>query len=175
MPSIAVLKHLDPGLLSDPNVLAPLGAAQVAQVLGCVARAQSSGGGAKVWERYLMDAVKEKVPAAARPALWRLLEGVLVPAGPRHFQSDKKYLTPTEVAKELGVTPPTVRAWIASGALRAERTGQLGKRIYYKIRREDLDLFLRSGGMRGSGTPADPAVEASRLLGKINGWTKGRK
>jgi len=75
--SATVLKPLDMTLLGDPNLFAPFGAAQVAQVLGRVARAQSSAAGAGDWQRYLTDALKEKVPASARPALLGLLEGVL--------------------------------------------------------------------------------------------------
>lgn len=48
-------------------------------------------------------------------------------------------LTPTDVARELGVTARTVRGWIASGLLRAER---LGPKLW-KISRADLEAFRR--------------------------------
>jgi excisionase family DNA binding protein len=148
---------------------------QSAQTLGNLVRTLQSASGAEHLWRMLTTSVREQVPEDRREFLLEHLAVALGTDVSLRPQAKKKYLTPTEVAEDLGVTPPTVRAWLASGALRAERTGQLGKRVYYRIRREDLDLFLRSGGSRRSGTPADPATEASRLLAKINGWTDGRR
>lgn len=50
-------------------------------------------------------------------------------------------LSPRDVAKELGVTARTVRGWIASGLLDAERIGPK----LWRIRRADLDAFRRRG------------------------------
>lgn len=58
---------------------------------------------------------------------------------------DDELLTVEQVASELQVIPPTVRAWIQSGALPASRPGN-GKRPgrKYRVRRTDLEAFVAS-------------------------------
>jgi excisionase family DNA binding protein len=50
------------------------------------------------------------------------------------------WMTPTEAAREVGLTPHAIRAWIARGELPAERTGP--RRL--RIRRSDLAQVLRA-------------------------------
>jgi excisionase family DNA binding protein len=50
-----------------------------------------------------------------------------------------------EAARELGVTPTSVRRAIHTGELRALRLGEHGR---YRIRRHDLEQFLTETGPR---------------------------
>jgi excisionase family DNA binding protein len=51
-----------------------------------------------------------------------------------------EWMTPAEAAREVGLTPHAIRAWIARGELPAERTGP--RRL--RIRRSDLAQVLRA-------------------------------
>ncbi len=55
----------------------------------------------------------------------------------------KSYLTPPEIAKLLRVSSEKVLGWIRKAELTAINVGD-GNRPRYRIRREDLDSFLRS-------------------------------
>jgi len=65
------------------------------------------------------------------------------PADPRAGSESDELLTVEQVAGELKVIPPTVRAWIQSGALNASRPGN-GKKPgrKYRVRRADLEAFV---------------------------------
>ncbi|MDP9363134.1 MAG: helix-turn-helix domain-containing protein [Chloroflexota bacterium] len=52
-----------------------------------------------------------------------------------------EYLTVSEVAERLKVTPLTVRRWIKSGELIGV---QLGDRAGWRISEEDLEAFLEA-------------------------------
>jgi excisionase family DNA binding protein len=58
-------------------------------------------------------------------------------------------LSVEQVAAELQVIPPTVRAWIQSGALPASRPGN-GKKPgrKYRVRRTDLEAFVAASRSR---------------------------
>lgn len=56
---------------------------------------------------------------------------------------DRDRLTPPEAAKQLGVSPDTVRGWIASGELKAANVAGPGKRASHRITREALAEFER--------------------------------
>ena len=73
--------------------------------------------------------------------------------GPRAGSESDELLTVEQVATELQVIPPTVRAWIQSGALPASRPGD-GKKPgrKYRVRRIDLKAFVaasRAGSASG--------------------------
>ena len=53
------------------------------------------------------------------------------------------YLTPPEIAELLRVSSEKVLGWIRKAELKAVNVSE-GFRPRYRIRREDLDLFLRS-------------------------------
>jgi len=53
---------------------------------------------------------------------------------------DVKYLTPTEVAEELRVTPEAVQTWCRQGRLKALRAGRR-----WLITRAAVDDFIRQG------------------------------
>jgi excisionase family DNA binding protein len=61
------------------------------------------------------------------------------------------YRTPEEVAGELHVTRRTVYEWLRSGRLRGVRAGR-----GWRIRSEDVELFLRTG------TPQAPVAHENR-------------
>lgn len=67
------------------------------------------------------------------------------PPGPTPALDGDELLTVEQVATELQVVPPTVRAWIHSGALLASRPGN-GKKPgrKYRVRRADLEVFVAS-------------------------------
>jgi excisionase family DNA binding protein len=89
--------------------------------------------------RYLRQEVREALHGSA----------------PRGAPDGDERLTVDQVAAELQVIPPTVRAWIQSGALRASRPGN-GKKPgrKYRVRRADLDAFVAASG-------ASPAAETT--------------
>ncbi|MEO5576455.1 MAG: helix-turn-helix domain-containing protein [Gaiellaceae bacterium] len=51
-------------------------------------------------------------------------------------------LSPSEAARELGVTPASVRRWVASGELPAVRLGD-GDLARIRITRDELQRFVR--------------------------------
>jgi len=75
--------------------------------------------------------------------------------GPRAGLEGDDLLTVEQVASELQVMPPTVRAWIKSGALPASRPGN-GKRPgrKYRVRRTDLQEFVAASRSRPTAEPA---------------------
>ncbi len=58
-------------------------------------------------------------------------------------QQEDRLLTVEEVARMLGVSGPTVRSWIHTGALPHVLLGP-AKRL--RIRRRDLDRLIQGGG-----------------------------
>jgi excisionase family DNA binding protein len=78
-----------------------------------------------------------------------------------------EFFTVEEIAAELKVSRPTVRTWIAAGALRASRPGVAGRdgRVY-RIARSDLDAFLDTK----QSTPRDDVdihAEAARIVANV--------
>lgn len=73
------------------------------------------------------------------------------------------YLSVEDVARELSVTPPTVREWIHAGALKAAQVGAGGKKSRaWRITRADLAAFVRP-----TKTDAlDLDAAADRIVGK---------
>jgi excisionase family DNA binding protein len=65
------------------------------------------------------------------------------------------WMTPADAAREVGLTPHAIRAWIARGELPAERTGP--RRL--RIRRSDLAQVLRAV-RQSSGLPRSDAGQA---------------
>ena len=55
---------------------------------------------------------------------------------------DKEWLGTEDAARELGMTPDWVRTQIKAGRLKA-RTWKTGRRPTIRIRRNDLDEFIR--------------------------------
>lgn len=62
---------------------------------------------------------------------------------------EKPYLTATEVAKMLLVTPQTVGTWCREGKLKAIRAGRL-----WRIKPADLEEFTRKGVPQGESPKA---------------------
>jgi excisionase family DNA binding protein len=50
---------------------------------------------------------------------------------------EKAYMTVTDVAKELEITPATVYQWAKQGKLPVHKAGKL-----VRVKREDLDKFM---------------------------------
>jgi excisionase family DNA binding protein len=73
-------------------------------------------------------------PEAVKTYLSRCLKALRPKrrAGSTSATPDSDMLTPPQVAKRYGVSPDTVRAWIASGALRAVDVGR-GRRARYRV------------------------------------------
>jgi hypothetical protein len=53
-------------------------------------------------------------------------------------------LGPPQVARELGVDPSTVIAWIKSGELKGSNIGKGSQRPRYRIQQCDLEAFLKA-------------------------------
>jgi excisionase family DNA binding protein len=68
-------------------------------------------------------------------------------------------LTVIEAAAQIRVHPNTIRRGIASGALKADRAGSA-----YRIRRVDLDAWIRHGGRTAMQADGERRVE--ELLAK---------
>jgi excisionase family DNA binding protein len=83
--------------------------------------------------RYLRQEVREA------------LNGSSAPGAP----DVDELLSVEQVAAELQVIPPTIRAWIQSGALPASRPGN-GKKPgrKYRVRRTDLEAFVAASRSR---------------------------
>lgn len=71
--------------------------------------------------------------------------------------------TPIDVAEQLGVDPDTVRAWCASGHLRAINVARdpRGKRPRWRISEEDLAAFLAKRANQ-SAPPTNSAAARGR-------------
>jgi excisionase family DNA binding protein len=80
---------------------------------------------------------------------------------------DRPWLTPPEVAAELGIEPGKVIAWIHSGELPAsDITEKRGERPRWRIRRTDLDDFLRRRQVhQPSESPPNPARRRPAAVG----------
>ena len=67
--------------------------------------------------------------------------------------TEKRKLTPPEIARQYGVSPDKVLIWIRSGALRAiDASATAGERPRYLVDVEDLEAFERSRQV----VPPDP-------------------
>jgi len=61
----------------------------------------------------------------------------------------KRYLTPPQVARRLGVSPEKIVAWVRSGELRAaDLSAKRGGRPRFRIDPVDLELFLAGRAAR---------------------------
>ncbi len=56
-----------------------------------------------------------------------------------YYDYKHKYLTVSEVAKELNINPQTIRSWVKKGKLRGYRLGERSVRIL----RSDLNQFIK--------------------------------
>lgn len=56
--------------------------------------------------------------------------------------SESDTLTPPQIARQLGVSPDTVRGWCHAGQLKASNVAKRGKRVKWKVARQDLEAFL---------------------------------
>ena len=56
----------------------------------------------------------------------------------------KRYLTPTEIATRLRVSPEKVLNWIRKAELRAVNVGEETGRRLYRVNPDDLEDFLKS-------------------------------
>lgn len=72
--------------------------------------------------------------------------------------SERAYLTPPQIASELGVQVGKILGWIARGELRAVNLAERanGKRPRWKISRQALDDFLAAR------TPTPPQTNKRR-------------
>jgi len=75
-----------------------------------------------------------------------------------------KYLTPPQVARQLGTDCNRVLLWIRSGALKAFNLSE-GNRARWKISPADLETFLESKSNRAT---AEPPKRARRTLPKAS-------
>lgn len=71
----------------------------------------------------------------------------------------RRYLSPSDVAEDLGIDIRTVLRWIKSGELAAcNVVAHVGKKPRWRIAAADLDLFLA----RRSSAPTPPAPRRRR-------------
>jgi hypothetical protein len=73
-----------------------------------------------------------------------------------------KFLTPPQVAKQLGTDANRVLLWIRSGALKAFNLSE-GGRPRWKVDPADLDLFLESRSNRAN---TEPPKRKRRIIPK---------
>lgn len=67
---------------------------------------------------------------------------------------ERRWLTPPQIARQLGVSPDTIASFIRSGELRAVNLARPGAhRRRYHIAPEELDRFLAS---RATSPPPPP-------------------
>ena len=74
-----------------------------------------------------------------------------------------RWLTPPDVAEQLGVEPPKVIAWINAGELVAVNVAQSlhGKRPRWRIDPRELEAFL----LRRQKRPNAPRAKRRKLVG----------
>ena len=99
----------------------------------------------------------------ASDALIGLFHGLVKRLNPRNLKKkrrrasqsgDPDMLTPPQVARQIGVSPDKVYAWIHGGQLQAANTAtRLGGRPRYRISQADLDAFMKT---RGTVKPQPP-------------------
>lgn len=88
-----------------------------------------------------------------------------VPTSAPALSASKEWLTVSDVATELAVAEPTVRAWIKSGALTASRVGVGGSASrLWRVRRTDLSAFVSK---RSGAPPQDLDTQALAIVRKI--------
>ncbi len=120
-------------------------------------------GAAKTLDPFLdalAELVADKLMARMGPHLHAAPPAAPAPSAP------SAYLTVEDVARELGVTPPTVREYLHSGALRGAQVGAGGKRSrVWRVSRADLAAFVRP-----TNTDAlDLDAEAAKITSKKRG------
>ncbi len=71
---------------------------------------------------------------------------------PQHRQEDLDFLTVEEVARQLRVSPKTVRSWLVQGRMHGFK---LTPKVW-RIRREDFQAFVTAAER-----PADESLERS--------------
>jgi excisionase family DNA binding protein len=99
-------------------------------------------------ESDLRDLIRDAAKLAIRDELPSLLREHLKPLVERAAPGPDRgeALSTVIAARYANVSPATVRAWVASGQLRAQRAGRV-----LKVRRADLDAFLARSAPREEG------------------------
>ena len=130
-----------------------------------------------LFEDALREAVqailRDELPTALRAALATVLMETRLPgipnvaSSPSGTPSSRTLYTVREVAVELKVTEPTVRAWIKSGDLRAERLGGRGQKRLLRVARENLDAFKRSRSADRDGDANSVDDQAMDILNTV--------
>jgi len=119
------------------------------------------------------DALRKELPAQLREVLPALLREVLLALSKEHRVEhvggvarvsaiEGDLLTVKQVAAFLDVSEPTVRRWINKGDLPANH---VGPRHLLRVRRADLEKFLRSDRQQAPGVQAaDVDAEAAKIV-----------
>ncbi len=87
--------------------------------------------------------------------------------------AEDPWLTLSEIAQELRVTPATVRLWVSRGKLKAKRAGQ--RKLL--VQRSELNRMLEVSSHRyddaptGSQSPGDPRTPAPRRPVRVRTWS----
>lgn len=85
---------------------------------------------------------------------------------------ERAFLTPPEIAAEIGVRPETVVGWIRAGELRGADVARRGSvRPRFKVRRDDFDEFLSRRAVCPKARTSSPAAPRRPLNGTA---TSGR-
>lgn len=98
------------------------------------------------------DEVKDAVREVLREELLKL--------APATKTDPRQHLTPEQVADLVQFSADTVRAWCASGKLRARKVGGA-----WRVRPADLDAFLEREGPGGEAPAPDPREVAFAIVG----------
>lgn len=75
-----------------------------------------------------------------------------------------QWLSPEQVANLVGVTPPTVRGWINSKHLAAERVGPAGRLL--RVDRTALEVFMRGRRIAEQTQVASVKTRVEEILAK---------
>jgi excisionase family DNA binding protein len=111
-------------------------------------------------ESDLRELIRDATKLALRDELPAIIREHLKPLLERQERSAERgeALSTVAVASYAGVSPATVREWVSSGQLRAQRAGRL-----LRVRRSDLDAFLARSSPRGEGV-IDLSARAREIL-----------
>ena len=117
----------------------------------------------------VQETLRKEVHVAVREAIARVLPEMLSHSGANDGASGAmtqpgSLLTVREVAVELKVTEPTVREWIKSGDLLAQRLGGRGQKRLLRVRRGDIDAFRLGRDGRGAFVVGSLDEQAKNIL-----------
>jgi len=106
----------------------------------------------------ILSVLREELRMVVREELRSFTPGEM----PKVVAAPLALLSVMEVAKTMGVKPPTVRAWIDSGRLLASKPGH-----EFRVRAEDLERFIALRQRSKESPVASVDDQVTSMMGRI--------